>query len=120
MNRRREGLARRQFLKSFYSGLYEEVSAILFRHDPIGLNFGHNTNEYEPEVDTILPRLENAYSVQDVRRIVHEEFLRWFSSGTTEDLHGIVGREEHYQAIAADIWEAMSKHGIRQYDDYNA
>jgi hypothetical protein len=37
-----------------YAGLYEEVEAILFRHDPAGINFGENTDEYDPEVSTIL------------------------------------------------------------------
>jgi hypothetical protein len=28
-----------------------------FRFDPVGLNFGANTDEYDPEVGTILPHL---------------------------------------------------------------
>lgn len=111
-------------LRSLYSGLYEDISAILFDHDPVGLNFGHNTDEHNPEVDTILPRLENAYGVDDVQQIVYEEFQRWFGAyGDREPSGGTsqrVGREEQYQAIAEEIWEAMSRYGLRQYDDYHA
>lgn len=120
----RDKKARRDQLKGLYSGLYEEVSAILFRHDPVGLNFGYNTDEYEPEVDTILPRLEGADSAEDVRRVVHEEFLRWFGTHgepePSEETHKLVGREEHYQAIAEDIWDAIVRHGLRRHDDYDA
>jgi hypothetical protein len=33
------------------------TSELLFRHDPVGINFEVNTDEYEPKAGTILPRL---------------------------------------------------------------
>lgn len=49
--------AERQRLRSHYAELYEAALAILYLHDPLGINFEINFNEYEPEVGTILPRL---------------------------------------------------------------
>lgn len=106
-----------------YDDLYEDISAILFEHDPVGLNFGHNTDEYEPEVDTILPRLENAYSVADVRRIIFEELCYWVRIAGQPlkegEIPSSVWPEHQYQAIAEDIWEAMQEYGLRDYDDYD-
>lgn len=64
--------------KAKYGMLFNEVEEILFRHDPMGINFGDNTDEYATEVGTILPRLVEARSESDVQRIIQEEFLRWF------------------------------------------
>ena len=88
----------RRRLKAEYRELFDEVEALLFRHDPIGINFGTNPDEYEPEVRTILPRLKNCHSTEDVLDVVHEEFVRWFDAG-------IAGPEERYRKIAAEIWE---------------
>ena len=51
--------AARDALKKRYRGLYDRVTSILFRIDPMGINFEDNTDEYDPETDTILPRLQN-------------------------------------------------------------
>jgi hypothetical protein len=68
----------RDRLKKQYGLLFATVAALLFESDPIGINFGDNTDEYEPEAGTILPRLASAKSVDDVQTIVDEEFSRWF------------------------------------------
>ena len=36
--------------------LWLEVSAILFHHDPIGINFETNSDEYDAEAQTIVLR----------------------------------------------------------------
>ena len=51
----REG---RAVLRARYGSLYDEVLRILTKHDPIEI--AELPDEYEPEVDTILPRLERA------------------------------------------------------------
>ncbi|OMQ15781.1 hypothetical protein A7K94_0207120 [Modestobacter sp. VKM Ac-2676] len=78
-------------------GLLTEVAALLHRHDPIGIAFGDDSDEYSPEAGTIALRLPGARSVDDVRRIVHGEFVHWFDAGTA-------GPEETYGAIAEEIW----------------
>jgi hypothetical protein len=89
--------AARAELKREYGDLYERVSRLLFAWDPIGINFEFNTDEYEPEVDTILPRLRTCTSAVDVQRIVHEEFCRWFDIDSA-------GGVERYEQIGRDIW----------------
>jgi hypothetical protein len=73
MNKIRE---ERAALSRSYKDLLDEVSAILFRHDPIGINFEDNTDEYDSEAGTILPRLKVGMTVGEVQRVVHEEFIR--------------------------------------------
>jgi len=85
-----------------YQNLHRRLTALLYRHDPISLAAaGCPKDEYEPEVSTIVPRLKGATTVEDVRRIVHEEFVHWF------DGEGTAGPESAYTTIAQDIWETF-------------
>jgi hypothetical protein len=84
-------------LRLEYEWLYDVVLAILAEHDPIGIAY-HPTG-YDPEVRTILPRLGEAATVEDLTGIVHEEFVRWFSPRTA-------GPPVRYQPIAEQIWDA--------------
>ncbi|WP_051343364.1 hypothetical protein [Pseudonocardia spinosispora] len=79
-------------------GLEADVEALLFRHDPIGINFEHNTDEYGPEARTIVPRLAEAATESDLRRIIHEEFTHWFSAD-------IAGPVDRYAEIAREVWQ---------------
>ena len=98
--------AKRLKVKKDYQELYSLVSEILFRHDPVGINFETNDDEYEPEVDTILPRLKECDSVKDVLNAVHQEIIDWFD----ED---IAGDKENYIEIANEIWN------LRQFRKFN-
>ena len=91
----------RKRLKAQYEELNSKILETLYRHDPIGICDASNpdaANEYEPEAGTILPRLKEANNANDVRQIVHQEFVRWFDSE-------IAGTAERYDAIAQAIWE---------------
>jgi hypothetical protein len=88
----------RSRLRQEYGQLFDSISALLFRHDPIGINFEENTDEYDLEAETILPRLRTCTSELDVLRTVHEEFVRWFDVQTA-------GPREKYAEIAAGIWD---------------
>jgi hypothetical protein len=88
----------REELRAQNPALFEQVSEILFRHDPIGVNFGDNTDEYEPEAGTILARIPGARSTAAVRSIIHEEFVSWFGE--------IAGTEDRYTAVADEILAA--------------
>ena len=89
--RQEETNAERQRLRSQYAGLYEATLALLYRHDPVGINFEINPDEYEPEVGTILPRLQSCESPKDVQRVVYAEFQRWFanSAGQYDDMKAL-------------------------------
>jgi len=89
-----------------FGQLFVEVAAILFEHDPAGINFGTNSDEYEPEVAGILPQLKDARSEADVRKIVH--------SVLTEMFEGIIcDPEERFQALAEEIWQAWQRRAAR-------
>ena len=89
--------AEKERLKTEYGDLFDSVAEILFRHDPIDLNYVDNSDEYESEARTILPRLKNCHSTDDVMTVVHEEFERWFALES-------VGAKERYRTIAEEIW----------------
>lgn len=87
----------RRRMKNEYSGLYEKVEALLFRHDPIGINFEENTDEYELETSLLRPRLRACRSAADVTRMVHKVFEECF--GYIE-----ARAESLYEPIGAEIW----------------
>ncbi|MEQ1762482.1 MAG: hypothetical protein ABL984_04965 [Pyrinomonadaceae bacterium] len=89
--------ARKAHIKSEYGRLFDVVCEILFRHDPIGINFEDNTDEYEPEVETILPRLRGCSSSDEALNVIHEEFQKWF---------GEAGPRKKYTQISEEIWAA--------------
>ena len=98
---REEILQERRKLKVEYGNLFDSVSALLFRCDPIGIAFDNeNTDEYDPETGTILPRFRGCESPADVLRVVHEEFVRWFDVDTA-------GPKERYVQIASEIWQLL-------------
>jgi hypothetical protein len=84
-------------LRTEYGNLFDAVAEILFRHDPIGINFESNRDEYEPEVRTILPRLKTCQSSEDVATVAFEEFERWFGSD-------IAGAKAKYRSLGEEIW----------------
>ena len=87
--------------KKRYQHLRSAVTAALNRADPIGLlSMGAPKDEYDPEVGTILLRLRHVSSADDVQRVLHEEFTRWFGAD-------IAGVPHVYRGAAEEIWRAM-------------
>lgn len=84
-------------LRKLYGALFDDVSAALFRADPIGLNFEENTDEYDTEARTILPRLTHCSSVEDALVVIHEEFEHWFGAERA-------GHRSRYVEVAAEVW----------------
>ena len=77
-------MATQRELRHQYLCLHRDLTELLSRHDPVGLvRLRAPSDEYEPEVSTIIPRLTNANGPDDVRKIVHQEFMNWFESGGT-------------------------------------
>ena len=89
--------------KNTISGRYKKlflcISAILFENDIEGINFETNCDEYEPEVETILPRLCETETVADIQLVIQEEFARWF--GTEREL-------DEFYVVAKEIWAAWN------------
>ncbi|MGQ0796639.1 MAG: hypothetical protein ACT4OI_02050 [Methanobacteriota archaeon] len=90
-------------MRAKYGPIYDEILRILTGYDPIDI--ADLPDEYEPEVDTILPRLDKAHSKLEVRRIIHEEFVTWFSVG-------LAGPETNFDEISAEVWTVWRRHGI--------
>ena len=102
MTEAEEHRQKRAALRPAYGKLYEQVSQALFEADPGGINFGDNTDEYEPEVDTILPRLADCTGPDDVQKVLHEEFGRWLG---VDD----AGPIEDHAALAVTVWGLESE-----------
>jgi hypothetical protein len=103
-----EGRRRRQeALQSAYGTLYIEVSRLLREADPSRLiAIGAPDDEYDPEVSTILPRLREANSAEDVQRIVHEEFVQWFGAE-------IAGSATDYAVVSQEIWNVWNNSNLK-------
>ncbi len=86
-----------------YQRLFEDVRAVLNRHDPMALiEFGAPENEYDLEVETILPRLKTASGPKDVQAIVTSEIDNWFGEGMRPP-------EPITAAVAIDIWAVWER-----------
>jgi hypothetical protein len=84
-----------------YKALIAAVKAAVDTADPIGLlEIGAPSDEYEPEVGTIVPRVAKAADFAEVHRIVHDEFKRWFGTDTA-------GPIANYDSPAREIWQAV-------------
>jgi len=84
-----------------YQDLLAAVERAINEADPIGLlEGGAPSDEYAPEIGTIIPRLANAQRPDDVTDVLHEEFWRWFGDGTA-------GPRQAYEAPARQIWNAL-------------
>jgi hypothetical protein len=103
---REEILAARHRLREEYGELFDSLAALLFREDPIGINYETNTGEYEPEAETILPRLRQCQTADDVCRVVHQEFVRWFGADTA----GV--EAAGYAGVASKIWGLWQAHRL--------
>jgi len=96
--------AAREAVKAGHRELFFDLRQCLFEHDPIGINFGSNTDEYDPEVGTIIPRLTECESQADVLEVVHQEFVRWFGTD-------VAGPRSRYEKVAEDVWDLWTKAG---------
>ncbi len=80
-----------------YQNLFRAISESLFKNDPMGISYESNTDEYEAEAETIIPRLKSCVTEDDVLSVVHDEFTRWFGN--------CAGPRSHYRKTASDIWQ---------------
>ena len=99
----------RELLRQQYGQVYDDISSILFRHDVAEINFEFNTDEYEPEVDVILPRINDSLSKEDLVNIIYEEFVNFFR----EDIIKPKGHID-YIVMADEIWDVWSRRTKRE------
>ena len=96
--------AEREKLRSQDPQFFEAVSKAMFERDPMGINYETNTDEYDGEAGTVIPRLSTCVSVDDVVTVLHEEFTKWFHPSPA-------GPREKYVELAQDIWALYKQRG---------
>lgn len=82
--------------------LISEISSILFKYDPIGINFDENTDEYDPEAEAIFSRLTNDITQEDLLNILYEEFVRFFDVSLAGNKNSKL-----YSDITIEIWDLL-------------
>jgi hypothetical protein len=97
----RERDAMRQFVRANHGEFLNEVAAVLYRHDPEGIYLG-GVDEYESEAARIIPRLPVCRSMDDVWRVVCEEF----------NASGFTGAASKYQTSAAELADLAKLRGF--------
>lgn len=99
--------------------LVDELAAVLFEADPIGLNFETNPDEYAAEAQTIALRLPEIDDLDQLRALIHQEFVRWFDAD-------LAGNPSKYTALAQKVLAVWHRHhlldvpaAIRVMPDYD-
>ena len=60
------------------------ISTILYECDPMHLNFGTNTDEYDSEAESIVALFKNKKAVDDVGQMIVDVLMRWFCRDFSE------------------------------------
>lgn len=76
---------------------FNDISEILFRYDPIGLDFDTNIDEYDYEADLILKELPNQETVEQLTETIHAIFIKCFDNKLAKE-------RDLYKHIAQEIW----------------
>ncbi len=108
MNERiRAQRTQRQRDQGAYGELFNEVARILYQHDFMSLaTIGCPVDEYDPETRTIVPRLHEAASPDELATIIEEEFVRWFGAQPS-------GSQEWFAKVARDVWSAWERYAAQ-------
>lgn len=104
---RRLGREDKKTRRRDYAALLSGINALLWEADPIGLAPGNpSTDEYRPEAEAILSRIDEVRAPRDMERVVHEEFVRFFGLR-------LAGPHRRFRGVAQRIWMLLSTHEIR-------
>jgi hypothetical protein len=90
-------------LKQEYTALFEDLSALLYRLDPAGVNYEINPDEYEPEVGTILPRVKELETVEDIEKVIREELEHWVGGGVRME-------RATYEELAVEVLALLERY----------
>ena len=98
-----EARQQHRILQKEYGSFYRAVSDILFRHDPMDLDGKRNTGEYDPEIDALLSRIQEAEHLPALHGLLFEVFRTDFGEENC-------GGRERYETAASEIWKAYLRH----------
>ena len=91
---------RRAEMKRKYKRLYDDLEKLFYKHDPIGI--GYVADEYDPEVELLLPRLTRIRDESQLADELHSVFVEMFDPQTA-------GPRTRYEPIARDVWRLVQK-----------
>jgi hypothetical protein len=98
-----EARQQHRILQKEYGSFYRAVSDILFRHNPMDLDGKRNTGEYDPEIDALLSRIQEAQHLNGLLDLLFEVFRTDFGEENCGD-------RERYALAASEIWKAYERH----------
>jgi len=91
-------------MKKKNRALHLDISAILLKYDPMDVGAAIiEDDEYDLEAATILSRIKEVHSKEELTDIVYEEFQSWYGKDA-------VGERELYEKMAAEIWETWHRY----------
>ena len=98
-----EARQQRRILQKEYGHFYRAVSDILFRHNPMDLDGKRNTGEYDPEIDALLFRIQEAEHLNGLVDLLFEVFRTDYGEENCGD-------RERFELPASEIWKAYERH----------
>ena len=98
-----EARQQHRILQKEYGSFYRAVSDIVFRHNPIDLDGKRNTGEYDPEIDALLSRIQEAENLNTLHELLFEVFRTDFGEENCGD-------RQRYEVAASEIWKAYGRH----------
>jgi hypothetical protein len=98
-----EARQQHRILQKEYGNFYRAVSDILFRHDPMDLDGKRNTGEYDPEIDALLSRIQEAQHLNGLVDLLYEVFRTDYGDENCGD-------RERFEPAASEIWKAYERH----------
>jgi len=91
--------------------LFTELEVLLYEYDLAGINFGSNPDEYAIEVRAILARLHTESTSAEIRKMLHEIFVSYFSKLCVPSKDDPVYKELADEILM--IWQRYLDEGVR-------
>lgn len=88
--------------------LIEKISEIVNTHDPLYLlKMGCPSDEYNPEIERILPALEEARNKKELHNKVYKIFIEMFDKD-------MIGPKKDYKQMSEEIFELKAGEETRR------
>jgi len=93
-----------EHVRERYGAFFTEIARILYEHDFLGLaTEGCPEDEYVLEAGTIIPRMHEANTRDELATIIEEEFTWWYNLKSSS-------RDEWFAGAAQDVWAAWLRY----------
>ena len=98
-----DSLAAALEFRGAYAELLEEVSAVLFLHDPLGLSLDEHAGEYDALGAAVLVRLRTVNNRWDAATEIHAACAA--AAGVQR-----AGRPDRYRDVGGDVWDVWVRY----------